>query len=122
MKKLSILAAILAVGTMCVAGCNMGGANTAKTPAPETRNIVTQEESNEGEKAPESCPDGDCDGNGDCNRGKMPFAKPNFKFQVPHSKHEGRDREKFPRPHKKPSPAPEPENPEPPAEEENQNN
>lgn len=122
MKKLSILAAALAVGTMCVAGCDMGGANSAKIPEPEPSNIVTLEENKDGEQTPVPCPDGNCDGKKDCDRDKMPYAKPNFRFHIPHIGHRGHGKDKFPLPHKKPTPSPEPEEPEAPVEEENQNN
>lgn len=114
MKKLSILAAILAIETMCIAGCNMGGANSAKTPVPETHNIALQEEHGEGEQTPTPCPDDNCD------HGKMPFKKPTFRFKAPHDRHDGKGRGKFRRPHNNPAPEPEnPEIPETPAENEN---
>lgn len=98
------------MGTMCAAGCNMGGTSSSETIVPQTRNSVMQEDKGENEEPSTPCPDDNCD------RGRMPFAKPNFRFKVPHGKHGGKDREKFRRPHKKPAPTPEPENPETPTE------
>lgn len=114
MKKLSILAAILAMGTMCITGCNMGGANSSGTAVPEARNIAVQEET------PAPTPDDNCNGDDNCHRDRMPHKKPSFKFRVPQGKHDKKGRGKFRRPHKRPAPAPEPENPE--APEENVNN
>ncbi|MCH5147909.1 MAG: hypothetical protein J1G05_00920 [Clostridiales bacterium] len=118
MKKLQILAAILAIGTMCITGCNMGGTATSDKAQTQTRNIVAQEDSVE--ETPTPTPDDNCGKDGNCNHDKMPHAKPNFKFKAPHGKHHGSGRDKFRRPHKRP--APKPEEPEVPAEEENTNN
>ena len=113
MKKLCILAAALALGTLCFTGCDMGGPDSSDTVKNETQNIVLQGEG-EGEEPSTPCPDGDC------NHDRMPFKKPEFRFKVPQGKHEGKGREKFRRrPHKRPTPAPEPENPETPAENNN---
>lgn len=118
MKKLSILAAVLAAGTMCIAGCDMGGAKFTETPIPETRNIVVQEEIVD--TTPEPAPDKDCGRDGNCNHGKMPFKKPGFKFKAPQNKHGKKGRNKFRRPHKRPEPGPEkPETPTEPIENEN---
>ena len=102
MKKLQILAVVLAMGTICICGCNMGGANSSQTTVPETQSIIAQDE-NEGEDTPTPCPDDNC------NNGRMPFKKPGFKFRVPHGKDDKNGREKFRRPHRKPAPTPEPE-------------
>lgn len=115
MKKLSIIASILAVGTMCITGCNMGKPNN-KT-APETLSIAVQDEG--GEKTPAPSPD-DCRNDGNCHRGKMPYKKPGFRFKVPHGKHGEKTREKFRRYRKRP--APKPENPEAPATPEDEEN
>lgn len=111
MKKLNILAAILAMGTMCITGCNMGGPDSADTATPHTSNIALQEEKVEEKPAP--APDDNCKDKDNCNRGKMPFKKPGFKFKVPQVKHDRTGRDTFRRPHKKPTPNP--ENPETPA-------
>ena len=118
MKKLQILAAVLAIGTMCMAGCDMGGAPTSDRVQPHTHNLVAQEE--KVEETPAPTPDDNCGKDGNCHRGKMPHAKPNFKFKVPHGKHREDGRDKFGHPHKRPAPSP--EEPETPAEEENTNN
>ncbi len=89
MKKLSILAALLAAGTICLAGCNMQPSST-KTPT-EDENIVRN---GDNDSTPLPCPDGNC------NRDRMPYRKPEFKFKIPPKKPEGNDREKFRRPHK----------------------
>lgn len=123
MKKLQILAAIMAIGTMCVTGitaCNMGGDTITDKTAPETRSIVVQDE---GEQTPTPTPDDNCNGDNNCHRGKMPFKKPTFRFKAPGGKHRGNGRGKFRRPHKIPAPTPEPENPETPeTPAENENN
>ena len=118
MKKIQILAAILAVGTMCIAGCDMGGTSTSDREQPQTVNIVAQDESVE--ETPTPTPDDNCGKDGNCNRDKMPHAKPNFKFKAPHGNHKGNGKDKYRLPHKRP--APKPEEPEIPAEEENTNN
>ena len=107
MKKLSLLAVILAMGTTCLTACNMGGPNSSGTALPEQQSIVVQSE-NEGEDTPAPCPDGNC------NYDRMPFKKPSFKFKIPHGKSDKKGRDKFRRrPHRKPAPAPEnPETPE----------
>ena len=110
MKKLQILAAILAIGTMCIAGCDMGGTTTSDKTKPQTRDIVVQEE--KVEETPAPTPDDNCNKDGNCNHGKMPFAKPNFKFKAPNVKHEGKGRERFRHPHKKPANPEEPTQPE----------
>lgn len=111
MKKLQILAAILAIGTMCIAGCDMGGTSTSDNRTqPQSLNIVAQDESIEETPAP--APDDNCNKDGNCNRDKMPHAKPNFKFKAPNGKRGRGDKDKFRLPHKRPTPPPEtPETP-----------
>lgn len=120
MKKLQILAAILAMGTMCITGCNMGGNTATDKTEPQTHNIVVREEN--GNETPAPAPDDNCEHGDNCHRGKTPFKKPGFKFKAPYGRHNGKVREKFRRPHKKPTPVPTPEPEIPAVPEDNTNN
>ena len=119
MKKLSILAAVLAIGTMWIAGCDMGNVNSVQSDTPETQNIIVQDENADATVEPNQ--GDDCEHGGDCNRNKVPHKKPDFKFKTPHGKRDKKGRNKFRHPHKRPKPVPEdPETPTVP--EENNNN
>ena len=78
----------------------MGGAESIDAALPEANGITVQSED---ENPPAPCPDGNC------NRDRMPFKKPDFKFRIPQGKDDKKGRDKFRRPHRKPAPIPEPE-------------
>ena len=110
MKKLSILAAILAIGTMCITGCDMGGANSTENVLPGTHNIAVQDQSADATEEP--APGDDCENGDNCCHDKMPHKRPSFKFRAPQGKYNKRGRNKFRHPHKRPKPVPnDPETP-----------